>query len=169
MPFTFFNRAGDLVGFDVEMAHRLARELGVSLEFIPFEGETMAQQLRDDHFDVAIGGIPMLTPILETVSFSDPYMDATLALVVKDHRRKEFAKLEDLKRMPALRVGIRAAFGGYYRIKVEEKFSHVTLIELQSLRDFFEQKGDDLDALLASAEAGAFWTLLYPDYGVVVP
>ena len=30
LPFTFFNTAGDLVGFDVEMAHRLARELGVN-------------------------------------------------------------------------------------------------------------------------------------------
>jgi Na+/H+-dicarboxylate symporter len=170
MPMSFFNSGGDLVGFDVEMAHRLARELGVTLEFIPFEGATMAQQLKDDHFDIAIGGIPMLTPILEKVNFSDPYLDATLALVVKDHRRKEFAKLEALKSMGGLRVvGIRAAYGGYYRKKVEEKFPQVKLIELQSMRDFFEQKGDELDALLTSAEAGAAWTLLYPEYEVVVP
>ena len=30
LPFAFFNRAGDLVGFDVELAHDLARDLGVS-------------------------------------------------------------------------------------------------------------------------------------------
>jgi ABC-type amino acid transport substrate-binding protein len=151
------------------MAHRLARELGVTLEFIPFQGSTMAQQLEDDHFDIAIGGIPMLTPILEKVNFSDPYLDATLALIVKDHRRKEFARLEDLKRMVGLRVGIRAAYGDYYQTKVEERFSRVKLIKLQSLRDFFEQEGDELDALLTSAEAGAAWTLLYPEYEVVVP
>jgi ABC-type amino acid transport substrate-binding protein len=52
---------------------------------------------------------------------------------------------------------------------VEEKFPQVKLIELQSMRDFFEQKGDELDALLTSAEAGAAWTLLYPEYEVVVP
>jgi ABC-type amino acid transport substrate-binding protein len=169
MPFTFFNSTGDLVGFDVEMAHRLARELGVTLEFIPLEGETMVQQLEGDQFDIVIGGMPMLTSILEKMSFSDPYLDATAALVVKDHRRKEFAKIEDLKRMQGLKVGIRAAYHAYYLTKMEEKFPRIKLIKLQSNRDFFEQEGDELDALLTSAEAGAAWTLLYPEYEVVVP
>ena len=35
LPFAFFNEHGDLVGFDVELAHRLAREMGVSLAFVP--------------------------------------------------------------------------------------------------------------------------------------
>ena len=35
LPFAFFNAEGDLVGFDVELAHRLAREMGVSLAFVP--------------------------------------------------------------------------------------------------------------------------------------
>ena len=30
LPFAFVNERGDLVGFDVELAHRLARELGVT-------------------------------------------------------------------------------------------------------------------------------------------
>ena len=34
LPFAFTNRAGDVVGFDIGMAHRLARELGVGLEFV---------------------------------------------------------------------------------------------------------------------------------------
>jgi len=129
----------------------------------------MVQHLEDDHFDMVIGGMPMLTPILEKMSFSDPYLDATAALVVKDHRRKEFATIEDLKRMKDLKVGIRASYADYYRKKAEEKFPHVKLIKLQSKRDFFEKKGDELDALLTSAEAGAAWTLLYPEYVVVVP
>ena len=29
LPFAFFNQAGELVGFDIELAHRLAREMGV--------------------------------------------------------------------------------------------------------------------------------------------
>jgi len=55
------------------------------------------------------------------------------------------------------------------RNKIEEKFPRAELIELQSQRDFFEQESDEPDALLTSAEAGAAWTLLYPDYEVIVP
>ena len=40
---------------------------------------------------------------------------------------------------------------------------------LNSPREFFKKKGKDLDALLFTAEAGSAWTLLYPDFTVVVP
>ena len=45
LPFAFFNQSGDLVGFDVELAHRLAREMGVSLAFVPVDRERLVAQL----------------------------------------------------------------------------------------------------------------------------
>ena len=42
LPFAFFNQAGDLVGFDVELAHRLAREMGVTLAFVPVDRDRLA-------------------------------------------------------------------------------------------------------------------------------
>ncbi len=35
LPFAFFNKGGDLVGFDIELAHTLARDLGVGLTLVP--------------------------------------------------------------------------------------------------------------------------------------
>jgi Na+/H+-dicarboxylate symporter/ABC-type amino acid transport substrate-binding protein len=169
LPMSFFNSFGELVGFDVELVHRLARELNVTLEFIPFEGKTLVQRLNGNRFDLVIGGMPMITSLLEKMRFSDAYMDATVALVVKDHRRKEFARADDIRRMQGLKIGVRAAYSDYFLNKIEEKFPRAELIELQSQRDFFEQESDEPDALLTSAEAGAAWTLLYPDFEVVVP
>ena len=168
LPFTFFNSAGDLVGFDVEMAHRLARELGVTLEFIPFDRRKMAQQLEDDLFDIIMAGIPMITPRLQKMSFSDPYLDVTFALVVRDHRRKEFDTLEKIQRMEGLRFGVSGGYE-YYAPRAEEKVPLVEIVRLQSYREFFEQEEDELDALITYAEIGAAWTLLYPEYLVVVP
>ena len=37
LPFVFTNEDGELVGFDIEMAHTLAGELGVSLELVRIE------------------------------------------------------------------------------------------------------------------------------------
>ena len=45
LPFAFQNTAGHLVGFDIEMAHILARELGVKIEFVLVERERVAQHL----------------------------------------------------------------------------------------------------------------------------
>ena len=37
LPYSDFNISGDLVGFDVEMAHELAKELDVDLELVPVD------------------------------------------------------------------------------------------------------------------------------------
>jgi Na+/H+-dicarboxylate symporter/ABC-type amino acid transport substrate-binding protein len=169
LPMSFMNSSGELVGLDVELVHRLAKELGVTLEFIPFEHKTLVQRLNQNRFDLAIGGIPMLTSLLEDMRFSDPYLNATVGMVVKDHRRKEFTKAEDVRRMPDLRIAIRDAYSDYYLQKIKERFPQISLIKITSMREFFEQEADELDGLLTSAEAGAAWTLLYPEYEVVVP
>jgi Na+/H+-dicarboxylate symporter len=168
LPFAFFNEQGDLVGFDIDMAHRLAKELVVGLEFVPFEFETMAQQLNDDHFDIIMSAIPITTPRLEEMSFSDAYLDATFAFVVKDHRRDEFATLESIRRIDGLRIGV---IGGhsYFVTKVKETLPQAKVVSLKSIRDFFENNDADVDALLFSAEGGAAWTLLYPKYQVIIP
>ena len=41
LPFAFINEQGDLVGFDIELAHHLAGELGVTLAFVPVPRETI--------------------------------------------------------------------------------------------------------------------------------
>ena len=43
------------------------------------------------------------------------------------------------------------------------------IIHVESPRAFFRKQADHLDAVVYSAEAGAAWTLIYPDFSVVVP
>jgi hypothetical protein len=47
LPFAFRNGSGDLVGFNVEMAHLLARDLGVTLEFVRVESDEAPGALED--------------------------------------------------------------------------------------------------------------------------
>ncbi|NIP28619.1 cation:dicarboxylase symporter family transporter, partial [candidate division KSB1 bacterium] len=87
LPFSFVNEKGDLVGFDVELMHVLARELKVELEFIEWTYETVIKDLNEGKFDIAIGGLIVNPERLTMVNFSNPYMSMTTAVVVKDHRR----------------------------------------------------------------------------------
>ncbi len=168
LPFSYFNQHGELVGFDVEMAHTLAKELGVHLEFIPFQFNTLAQQLREDHFDIAMSGVPMVTTFLKEMNFSDDYMDITFSFVVKDHRRKEFATVEKIQRMERFRVALPGA-STYFADRIKEVVPHAEVVSLNSIREFFESGGEGMDALIIGAEVGAAWTLLYPNFQVVIP
>ena len=46
---------------------------------------------------------------------------------------------------------------------------HAELVVLNSVQEFFDTRGEELDALVYSAEAGSAWTLLHPAYSVALP
>jgi len=167
LPFSFFNAADKLVGFDVEMAHMLANELNVDVEFVPFQYDTLADQLNRGEFDIAMSGIGMSMSRIEVLNFSDPYLELTFALIVRDHRRGEFINIESIRKIEGLTVTLvkdKSHVRG-----IEKLIPGVEVIELESNREFFERNVGNWDALLTSAEVGSSWTLMYPQYAVVIP
>jgi membrane-bound lytic murein transglycosylase MltF len=47
-PYSHVNARGELVGFDVEMAHALALELGIAAELAPVPREQLADAIETD-------------------------------------------------------------------------------------------------------------------------
>jgi ABC-type amino acid transport substrate-binding protein len=167
LPFSFFNRYGDLVGLDIDIAHTLADDLGVRIEFIPFDFQTLDEHLAEDYFDIAMSGIPILPGSLREMTFSDAYLYTNWAFVVKDHLRDEFASLKNIKNMQALTIGVST--GADEAFDVERKFPNAKAVRLDSISEFFISDQENIDCLLVSAEAGSAWTLLHPEYQLVVP
>lgn len=174
LPYSYFNRAGTLVGFDIGMAHALALDLGVHIEFVPFEFDTLADQLQLDHFDIAMAGIPGNIARAEQLNISNPYLFVILGLVVLDHRDNDFATFDAIRDLGPITFGIHRDFAyplDRARSDVKAYAPEADLVVLASYREFFEQRGagKGVDALLTSAEGGSAWTLLYPKYQVVTP
>ena len=169
LPFTYFSETGELIGLDVDMAQLLARELNVKLEFVPFIRDKMAEQLASELFDVIMSGVVITTPRLEKMTFSAPYMEATLAFIVRDYRRTAFATNEAVQSMPHLKIGIPRVLGDYLFKKIQAYLPNAQIIELDSMRLFLESNPYQLDAVVLDAERGSAWTLLYPRFKAVVP
>jgi Na+/H+-dicarboxylate symporter/ABC-type amino acid transport substrate-binding protein len=167
LPFAYFNGKGDLVGFDIEMAHLLARDLGVQLAFVPVMRDRMTEQVNEGYCDIVMSGTVITPERALEVTFSAPYTDATAAFVVPDHRLEEFSSRDAIRRLPAPRIGVLNV--PYYVDKVHRFLPQATIVQLNSITEFFEGKGEALDAFLYSAEAGSAWSLLYPAYTVAIP
>ncbi len=106
LPFVFRNGRGDLVGFDIELAHLLARDLGVKVEFAEWPGGELAHAVTAGQCDMGIGGTPV-TPMQATETlFSEPYIDETLAFVVKDHLRGRFETWASIQGIRDLTIGV---------------------------------------------------------------
>jgi len=168
LPFAYFNQRGELVGFDINLAHVLARDLGVELEFVPFDRAAMAQQFRDDHFDVVMSGLEGTLERAEALNHTAPYMELTLALVVQDYRARSFRTMETMRQIDGLRVGYVDLSRGFLD-RARQALPKAELVELPKNRTFFDDASGDLDALLISAESGSAFTLFYPEYEVVIP
>jgi ABC-type amino acid transport substrate-binding protein len=167
LPFAFFNEHGVLVGFDVELAHRLARELGVRLDFVPIDRHAIEEQLAAGDCDVVMGGVLVTTTRAATMLFSASYMDETFALVVRDHDREQFSTWSAIQARPTTRIAVPDL--PYYVDKVRERLPHAELRHIVDLRGLLDQPDPPVDAIVMSAERGSAWTLLYPQFTVVVP
>jgi ABC-type amino acid transport substrate-binding protein len=82
IPFSYRNAQGELVGFDISYAYRLARDLGVAIEFVPFTSPTLARDLADHRFDIAMSGIYENDERLQLLTMSPAYYESPLALIV---------------------------------------------------------------------------------------
>ena len=167
LPFAFFNESGDLVGLDVELAHRLAGELGVGLEFVPIDRARLTEQLSSGYCDLVVGGVAVTTLRAGESLFSTSYMDETLAFAVPDHLREQFSSWDDVRAAPG--VVIAAPNVPYYLDMLRRRLPRADIRVFTDLERQFVEWDPAITALALPAERGSAWTLLYPQFSVVVP
>jgi Na+/H+-dicarboxylate symporter len=165
-PFCYRNANGRLVGFDVDLVQRLARDLKASLHLVPFEREKLTGAFASDHFDIAIGGIASSIENFGRYHEAGPYLNLHTALVVGDERVEEFKSMARLRQTKGLRIGFDST--GHLARTGRHRFPGHEAVELPS-REAFLSGEIEVDALLTTAEAGAVIAMLYPEYSVVVP
>ncbi len=166
LPFSYFNKDGQLVGFDIEMAHQLAMDLGVEIQFALYDSETLAEQMDAGLFDIVMAGLEGTVERAAELMLTEPYMDVTLAVVVPDYRRREFQRLDSHERSGLTVAVVR---GGFLAYELRKNLPDTRIVELDSERDFFRGQAPQCEVLVTSAETGSAWTLLYPQYSVVNP
>jgi len=169
LPFSFFNQDDELVGFDIELSRSLADSMGVMAEFIPIDWKELPGMFADGTIDV-MPGIwyrPFWFPVLR---LSAPYLTGTMALAVRDERRHEFDSVQDLRHSQGLKIGVPLDMRQViYSLRRYFDNADVQFITLGFWQPFFEGKHPELDAFLVPAENGSAWTLLHPEYTIVVP
>lgn len=166
LPFAFMNGANHFVGFDVELAHDLARELKAKVEFVRVERADLPQHLEGGTCDIAMSGTVVTPNRTRNVLFSIPYLETNLAFVVKDHERQEFSTWQQLREKENLHI--LAPPAEHFLSILKQRLPNVQITQVNELRGFF--RGEiDADGLLNSAESGSAWTLVYPAFAVAVP
>jgi ABC-type amino acid transport substrate-binding protein len=169
LPFVFFARNGSLVGFDVEMAHELARNLGVKLTFVELEhAGALADVVAAGRIDVAMTGIAVTPERAAAMLFTEPYLDETLAFVVRDHLRDHFSTWAQIRELGAFRLVVPNL--PYYIDRLRTRAPELNLAPVETVSEIEAGlKRGAFDAVAMPAESGSVLTLLHPKFTVVVP
>ncbi len=167
LPFAFTNSSGEVVGFDIELAHEMAIDLGVALELVRVQENQIDERFAEGHIDIVMSGLAITPDRLRRWQFGGSPIDLHLGLLVPDHERRKFENSNDVRQMP-LTLGVVQRDQAFER-RLAQALPDAVLRPIDSPRSYLRGQLPELDGVIYSAEGGAAWTLIYPNFAVVVP
>lgn len=94
-PFEFKNDKGELVGFDVDVAKKIAERLGVEIEIKEYKWDQLLFALKWQEIDMVISGMTRTLERAMVVNFSDAYFE-TGQVVMLSPRKKAVSDWREL-------------------------------------------------------------------------
>lgn len=94
-PWAMKDKTGDLIGFEIDVAKRLGKDMGVKVEFVPTNWNGIIPALLTGKFDVIIGGMSVRPDRNLKVNFSIPYDYAGQSIVANKELAARFTRIED--------------------------------------------------------------------------
>ena len=95
-PFSYHDKDDNLVGYDVEVATKVAEKLGVKAVITEGPWDGLLTGLDTGVYDVVVNGVDVTPERSETFDFTDAYAYDHIDLVVKKENT-EISSFEDLK------------------------------------------------------------------------
>jgi polar amino acid transport system substrate-binding protein len=74
MPFELTNQKGEIIGFDVDMAKRIAKAMGVKLELVSTAWDGIIPALLTKKFDMIMSGMTLTQERNMSINFATPYI-----------------------------------------------------------------------------------------------
>jgi len=161
VPWAMNDKSGQLVGFEIDVAKRLAADLGVKVEFVPTKWAGIIPALLTGKFDVIIGGMSVQPGRNQKVNFSIPYDYTGQAIVAHKQLAAGFKTLEDFNK-PEVTITARLGSSSVPTVKQYMPKAKLTLFDDES-QAYQEVINGKAHAMVGSAPTPAFQALKYPD------
>lgn len=95
-PFEDFDADGNVIGFDADLMAEIADRLGLTVEWVDTDFDTIFTQLATGAFDVVASAVTIKPERSAQVSFSDVYYKSQQSLTVNTTETPNIASVDDL-------------------------------------------------------------------------
>ncbi len=94
-PWAMKDKNGEFIGFEIDVAKRLAKDMGVKVRFIPTKWDGIIPALLTGKFDIIIGGMGITPKRNLKVNFSDPYEFTGMSIIASKSAANGKTSLKD--------------------------------------------------------------------------
>ncbi|MDQ1909130.1 ABC transporter substrate-binding protein [Paenibacillus sp. GD4] len=138
------NKKDEIVGFDIEIARAIAKDLGVELEMKDMKFDGLLAALEAGNVDFVISGMTPTEERKKSVDFTKVYYTAVQTVVIRAEDKDKFKSIDDLK---GKKVG--AQKGATQEKIVKEQMPNSEVKPLGKISDLMlELKNKKVDALV---------------------
>lgn len=104
-PWAMKDEVGNLRGFEIDVANKLAREMGVKAEFKELVWENIIPALQNDEIDVIVSGMAITPARALKINFSIPYAESGTSLATHISKTKDITTMSELN-TPEINVAV---------------------------------------------------------------
>ena len=161
VPWAMKDKTGKLIGFEIDVATRLAKDMGVKPEFVPTKWAGIIPALLTGKFDVIIGGMGIRPNRNLKVNFTIPYDHTGMSMVAHKEKAAGFSSLDDFNKDDV----IIAARLGSTAVTAAKKYMPKAKLRLfdDESQAYQELVNGNAHAVVGSAPTPAFYAIKYPD------
>ncbi|MCI1985136.1 MAG: transporter substrate-binding domain-containing protein [Lactobacillus sp.] len=82
-PYGWINKSGKRVGYDLELARQIAKDLGVKAKFVQVNANGRVDALKAGKVDMVLANFTVTDDRKQVVDFADPYMKVSVGVISK--------------------------------------------------------------------------------------
>ncbi|MCG9595311.1 transporter substrate-binding domain-containing protein [Vibrio sp. Isolate25] len=149
VPWAMRDKQGDLIGFEIDVAERLAADSGWKVEFVPTAWDGIIPALLAKKFDVIIGGMSVTPERSKSVLFTTPYSHSGVQVAANKELASGFSEMSDFN---SRRVKIAARRGAFTVQVAREAFPKAKILQFDDdAQAFQEVLNGNAHAVIASS------------------
>lgn len=118
-PMGFRDEAGELVGFDIDLATAVADELDMNVEFKPIDWNAKEMELKAGTIDCVWNGMSVTPERRESMSLSNKYLNNKIVLMALADSDVD---VTDAKQLASLKLGTQADSSALEMLKANEEY-----------------------------------------------
>ncbi len=145
MPFEMKDKKGNIIGYDVDMAKKMAKEMGVKLKLVPTSWDGIIAGLITNKYDIIMSGMTITQQRNLKVNFANPYIVVGQTVLMK---KSLDGKIKSAKELDKAEYTIVTKLGVTGEIATRKFFKKAKIVT-------FETEADAAAELL-SGKADAF-------------